>query len=399
MRIGYFDCFGGIAGDMLLAAAMDAGCPLDFLQGIAARLNLPGVTLSAERVKRRGVSCTHVMVHVPPAAQKKHRHLPQIFEIIDRAGLDRELASRAKSVFAHLAQAEATVHGTTPEKVHFHEVGAADAIIDIVCGCAAVRQLGVDEIVCSPIPTGVGTLTCEHGVMPVPAPATANLLRGVPLAPCDEPDEMTTPTGAALATTLAARFGPPPAMRITSIGYGAGTREGTTRPNFFRLILGEASDAPTPESDVVTVLEAEVDDATGQSLAFACERLLQAGALDAYLVPIIMKKGRPGCLITALARPEDATKLEAQILRETTTFGVRRHDAQRAKLARRHVRVATAFGEIRVKEGRAADRVIHAWPEYEDCAAAAREAGVGLDVVQRAALDAWARDARVSCES
>jgi uncharacterized protein (TIGR00299 family) protein len=227
--------------------------------------------------------------------------------------------------------------------------------------------------------------------LPIPAPATAQLLRGFPIAACDEVGELTTPTGAALLTTLAHEFGPLPAMTIRAVGCGAGTREGTTRANLLRLFVGETTAPDDAEQDVVTVLEAQVDDATGQSLAYACERLLEAGALDAYIVPIIMKKGRPGQLLTVLSRPRDVEALETLLFAETTTFGVRRTDARRAKLARRQVAVETRFGPIRIKVGERGDGIEQAWPEYDDCAAAARDAGVPLRAVQHEALRVWSR--------
>ena len=396
MRCGYFDCFSGAAGDMILAAVIDAGCPVEALQKAVAQLALPGVRLSSQRVSRGGLGATQVHVEVDASSQPHHRHLPEILSVIDAARLPPKVAERAAAVFRRLAEAEARVHRTDMEGVHFHEVGAADAIVDIVGACVGFAELGLERVYCSPIVTGCGTITCAHGVLPVPAPATAELLKGVPLAACDEVGELTTPTGAAILTTIAEGFGPPPAMRITSIGYGAGTREGHKRPNLLRLIVGATEQEEAAEREHVTVLEAQVDDATGQVLAHACERLLAAGALDAYIVPIIMKKGRPGQLLTVLCRPQDVAALEGIMLTETTTFGVRRHECLRSTLSRAHATVTTPFGEIRVKVGRRGGETVQAWPEYEDCAAAARKAGVPLRTVQHEALRAWAQqhDAR-----
>lgn len=409
MRCGYFDCFCGAAGDMILAAMIDAGLPAAFLRDVVERLRLPGVAVEAERVRTHGLAATRVRVVTPPAdaggSPPSHRHLPEILRAIAQAGLSSPVAERAASVFRRLAEAEAAVHGIAVERIHFHEVGAADAIVDVVGACAGAAELGLERIVCSPIPPGSGTVTCEHGVLPVPAPATAHLLKGVPLAACDEPGELVTPTGAAILTTLADAYGPLPALRIASVGMGAGTRPGTTRPNVMRLLIGQIepqahqTDPPDAQSsleqDHVVVLEAHVDDAAGQTLAFACERLLTAGALDAFVVPIIMKKGRPGQLLTVLARPQDAGVLERVVLAQTTTFGVRRHACNRTKLARRHETVATAFGPIRVKIGLSGNEFVRAWPEYDDCAAAAQRSGATLHEVQQAALAAWstARDA------
>jgi uncharacterized protein (TIGR00299 family) protein len=391
MRCAYFDCFSGAAGDMILAALIDAGCPLEYLQNVVSRLNLPDVSLTAERVKRNGIAATHVRVLVGPGAQVAHRHLPQIVKIIHAARLEPSVARRAVAVFERLADAEARVHGTTVEKVHFHEVGANDAIVDIVCAAAGLQHLGVERIFCSPVPTGHGTVECDHGVMPIPAPATALLLTNVPLAECPEPGELTTPTGAAILTAFSERFGQiPDGFRTRSVGYGAGTRPGKTRPNVLRLLLGELA-AGTPEQDEVVVIEAQLDDATGQTLAYATQRLLEAGALDAWLVPIFMKKGRPGHLLCALAEPRHVTVIENVLLAETTTFGVRHYACTRSKLAREHIEVVTRFGPIRMKVGWRGDRLMRAWPEYEDCAAAARRTGAALQDVQHAAMHAWAQ--------
>jgi uncharacterized protein (TIGR00299 family) protein len=401
MRVAYLDCFSGIAGDMCLGALLDAGWPLAELQDVVRRLGLTGVEVQAAAVRRGGLAATQARVEVAPEARRKHRHLPQILTIIEQAELPEQPRQAAARVFRRLAEAEAAVHGTALEKVHFHEVGANDAIVDIVGACVGLSALGVTKVFCSPLPTGHGMVRCEHGEMPIPAPATAQLLRGVPLAACDEPGELTTPTGAALAVTLAEQFGPLPAMRIDALGYGAGSREGQTRPNLFRLLIGEyeasaASETSGPTSaggaqDLIAVLEAELDDSTGQALAHACERLLAAGALDAYLTPVLMKKGRPGHLLTVLAARADADRLMELILTDTSTFGVRRQDATRRKLLRSITPVKTEYGPVRVKVGcrEAGQEPVRAWPEYEDCAGAAARHGVALWTVQQAALEAW----------
>lgn len=390
MRCLYFDCFSGAAGDMLLGALVDAGVDVEALRARLASLRLPGVTLAVAEVRRGGLRGCQVTVGVPPADGHGHRHLPQILALIERAGLPPPVVERAGRIFRRLGEAEARVHGVPIEQVHFHEVGAADALVDIVGVCAAIDLLNVERVLCSPLPTGCGTVTCAHGVLPVPAPATAELLRGVPLAACDEPGELTTPTGAAILTTLAAGFGPPPAMRILNLGYGAGTRENGRRPNLLRVLVGELEPAPDLRDQVV-VLETQLDDATGQVVAHAAARLLEAGALDVFTVPIVMKKGRPGQLLTVLAAAESAPALEDLLFAETPTFGVRRHVCERHVLARAHEPVRTPYGPIRIKVGRRAERAVQAWPEYEDCAAAARVAGVTLREVQAAALRAWSQ--------
>ena len=389
MRCAYFDCFSGAAGDMILAALVDVGCPVDVLRETVAKLGLPGVEVTVKRVKRHGIAAVHVDVKVPEKAKHAHRHLPQILDIITAGDFPTWVADHARKVFQRLAEAEALVHGISVDRVHFHEVGAADAIVDIVGACAALDHLDVAHVLSSPIPTGSGTVTCEHGIMPVPAPATAELLRGVPLALCDEPGEVTTPTGAAILTTLAADFGPPPAVTIDRVGYGAGTREGKTRANVLRVILGTPAHVAGCEQDVITVLEAQVDDATGQAVAFAMECVMEAGALDAFIVPIIMKKGRPGQLLTVLCRPMDVSTLERVVFAHTTTFGVRRQEYRRSRLSRRRVEVETPYGSVRVKVGHSDEALAQAWPEYEDCAARARAHGATLREVQDAALAAW----------
>lgn len=390
MRCGYFDCFSGAAGDMILASMVDAGCPVEVFAELPQRLKLGGVKLSAERVHRHGLAAVHVRVEVSADGSSGHRHLHQILRILDEAELSPAVRERAACIFRRLAEAEAAVHGVAVEKVHFHEVGAADAIVDIVGACAGIERLGLERVRCSPLPTGHGAVDTEHGVMPVPAPATVRLLEGVPLAACEEPGELTTPTGAAILTTIAEGFGPLPAMRLVGCGTGAGTREGRTRPNVLRLMIGELDETGETDVDTVCVLETQVDDAAGQNLAYACERLLEAGALDVYVVPIMMKKGRPGELLTVLCRPDDETRVADVLFAETGTLGIRRRLAERSKLRREVVRVATRFGILTLKVARRGGRVLRAWPEYEACAAAARQHRVPLRQVQEEALRAWA---------
>jgi uncharacterized protein (TIGR00299 family) protein len=275
------------------------------------------------------------------------------------------------------------------EQVHFHEVGAADAIVDVVGACVGLETLAIDRVVCSPIPAGSGAVQCAHGTLPVPAPATLALLEGVPLAHCDEPGELTTPTGAAILTTLAEEYGPLPSMRVEAAGYGAGRREGRTRPNLHRLVVGLA-ESPGSMDDVVQ-LQANLDDATGQVVGHATELLLQAGALDVFTSPIGMKKGRPATMVTVLARPEQADALEEVLFAETTTFGVRRWTARRAKLERRWEEVSTPWGAVRIKLGIRSGRCITATPEYDDCRRLAADRNVPLRVVlERAAQAAGA---------
>ena len=390
MRIGYFDCSCGVAGDMILGSLLSAGCKLENLQDVVARLELPGVKLSRQIVKRGGFDAEKACVEIDQDHQP-HRHLHHILEIIDKASLSPRVAENARRVFQRLAEAEAEAHGMPIEKVHFHEVGAADAIVDVVCSCAGLEMLGIQRLLCSPIPTGFGTVTCAHGVLPVPAPATARLLRGAPIHAGDIEAELTTPTGAALVTTLAEGFCPLPDMKLEILACGAGTRDFPNRANILRLFIGEATDANDCDQDTVCVLETQIDDNPGQNLAFAAERALEAGALDAYIVPIIMKKGRPGQLLTVLCRPEDAQRFERLLFAETSTFGVRRHEARRSKLTRRSVTVETPHGPINLKIGRDSTGVERVWPEYDDCAALARKSGLPLERIQQEALRVWSR--------
>ena len=391
MRLAYFDCHSGVAGDMILGALLDAGCPPETMHDAISQLKLDDVQLEIERTQRGGMAGTLAKVRIQETHH--HRHLPDIQRIIEATALPAAVKTNALAIFQRLAEAEAKAHGIPLEKVHFHEVGAADAIVDIVCACTGLEALGIQQIVCSAIPTGNGTVTCAHGVLPVPAPATAELLRNVPIAASDAQHELTTPTGAAIATTLAQSFGPLPNLTISAVGYGAGTREDPKRPNLLRILIGDSALEQHEEGDVVTILEASLDDTTGQALGYACEQLLNAGALDAYLVPIIMKKGRPGHLLTVLCQPQDADRLEAVIFAETSTLGLRRSESMRARLARSVDTVTTRFGEIRVKVGRHCGRVVQVWPEYEDCAAAARSTTTPLRDVQHEALHIWNKNA------
>lgn len=393
MRIGYFDCFSGAAGDMIVAALLDAGCPQqELLNGLAA-LKLLDARTEITKVKKQGFAATRFVVHT--SAPAGHRHLKHIREIIAAAALPPRVSERVIAIFSRLAQAEAEAHGTTIEKVHFHEVGAADAIIDIVGAALAVELLGLEQIICSPIPTGSGTVRCEHGLMPVPAPGTAALLRGVPIAVSDEPGELTTPTGAAVLTTLADAYGPLPEMTLSSIGYGAGTRDGASMPNLLRVFVGESRGSRgDADSDVVVVLQAQIDDATGEETGYAQERLMSEGALDVYATPIQMKKGRPGVLLTVVCAPGRVDALEEVLFAESTTFGVRRSVHTRHKLSRTTERVATSYGDIGVKIGRRGGRIVTAAPEYEDCARAARMHGVPLREVMAAARRAFDQRAK-----
>ena len=393
MKIAYFDCFNGAAGDMIVAALIDAGADVARLRTGLEGLGLTDYKLEIASTRKQGFAATRFDVQLDPQADQPHRHLADILALLEQADLPPRVRARASEVFTRLGHAEAKVHGTGIEQVHFHEVGAVDALLDVVGAVLALELLGIERVYCSPIPVGSGTIQCAHGTLPVPAPATAELLAGVPLAPSDEEGELTTPTGAALLTTLAETFGPLPAMRLSATGSGAGGREGKTRPNLLRVLIGETE--AEGDTDEITVLETNLDDTSPELVGHCLEQLLAQGALDAYAVPIQMKKSRAGVLLTVLCEPADAGKLEQVLFTETTTFGIRKQQMRRVKLQRRFESVDTPFGPIRVKVGTRAG-VQKAAPEFEDCRQAAQARGVAVQEVMLAAQLAWSRQAHGS---
>lgn len=387
MRLAYLDCFGGISGDMTLGALVDAGVDPKALQSAVAGLGLPA-ELTFETVRRAGFRATHAKVVAPE--EHAHRHLHHIEAMIDRAALVPRQAELAKRIFRKLGEAEARVHGTDLQKVHFHEVGAVDSIVDIVGAAVGLDLLGVERIECSPIPPGRGFVSGAHGRMPLPAPATAELLKGIPLAESTADMEQTTPTGAAIAATVAESFGPLPPLTVEAIGLGAGTRDLKGQPNVLRLFVGRV--ASPAGSDRVWVLETNLDDLPGEVVGYATARLLEVGALDAFVTPVLMKKNRPGVVVTVLCDEAKIPAMEEILFRETTTLGVRRYAVSRHKLNRRPAEVQTPFGPVKGKLGWLDGRPPTFSPEYDDCARIAAERGVGLREVYRAAQEAAARD-------
>lgn len=375
MKICYFDAFSGISGDMTIGALLDAGAGRDGLIAALTALNL-GASFGVEKTKRRGITATRFTVS--GGETKSHRHLSHIVKIIDAAPLADTVKQNALAVFHRLGESEAAVHGVPIEKVHFHEVGAVDSICDIVGACWALHDLGVEEIHCSPVNVGSGTVNTEHGLLPVPAPATASLLTGKPIYARGPQTELTTPTGAAIAVTLAKSFGPLPALSISSIGYGCGTKDFPEQANVLRAIVGDHRRAP--EALTISVIEANIDDTTPEVLGYAMERLLEAGALDVTFQPVFMKKNRPATLLRVLARPEDQEPLAQLIFAETTTLGVRIYNAERRVQAREIHEVETPYGTVRVKVTGA-----NCAPEYEDCRRLAIEQNVPLKTVLAAA--------------
>jgi len=387
MRTLYFDCFSGAGGDMIVGALVDAGADAEQLISGLRGLRIAGFVPRVEKVRKQGFAATRFVVETEAGVDQPHRHLSHVRRILEESRLAERVRARAISAFERLADAEAEAHGITREAVHFHEVGAVDSIADVVGAMLGLEALAPERILASPLPVGSGTVTCAHGVMPVPAPATAILLKGVPLAASTETGELLTPTAAAVLTSVCTSFGPLPAMTIERIGMGAGTREGRNQPNVLRVLVGEEPSGAAP--DAVVVLEAHVDDSPGEWVGHCLNRLLEEGARDAYCVPIYMKKQRPGVLLTVLCAAADVARLEAILFAETSTFGVRRHTVERTTLDRDHETVSTPYGPVRIKVGRQGGRIMQVGPEYEDCAAAARNAGVSLRMVMASALAAW----------
>jgi uncharacterized protein (TIGR00299 family) protein len=377
----YLDAFSGISGDMTVGALIDAGAPsaalIDALESLST-----GAKFEVEKTKRNGLAASKFRVHLSTEPQK-HRHLSHILSIIDRSAIAPRAKQNATAVFQRLAEAESAVHGVSIEKVHFHEVGAADSIADIVGACVAFDLLNVDDVCSSAINVGSGTVMTEHGVLPIPAPATANLLAGKPIYARGPALELTTPTGAAIAATLATSFGVMPAMRITSIGHGAGDRDFKESPNVLRVLIGERTGAP--ESTLVSVIEANIDDSSPQVLGYTLDRLMEAGALDASLSPLQMKKNRPGSLLQVIARPQDQEMLAQLIFAETSTLGLRIYSADRRIETRSIIEVQTPFGPIHIKVSGQG----HFAPEYEDCRAIAASTGTPLREILAAAQSAY----------
>jgi hypothetical protein len=381
MKIAYFDCFSGISGDMTLGALVDAGCNLAEMESHLRRLPVPGWKISSEKVVRRGFRATQVKVE--SSDPQRHRSLSDILQLIERAGLLPPIAERASGIFQRLGKAEALVHGVPIEKVHFHEVGAVDAIVDIVGASAGFVQLGIEKFFCSALNVGGGRVETQHGSLPVPAPATAELLRGAPTYSNGIQRELVTPTGAAIVATMASEFGLQPEMTVAAIGLGAGSAQLAEQPNMLRLFVGEAAarrDDPTLEEDIL-VLEANLDDMSPQVYGYFAERALQAGALDVFSIPVQMKKNRPGQLVTVLCKPADREKLSDLLFRETTTLGVRQSHVQRRTLQRESIAVETSLGSIRMKIARHNGQILNVAPEYEDCQKLAAERGVPLKQV------------------
>jgi uncharacterized protein (TIGR00299 family) protein len=390
MAHAYFDCFSGISGDMTLGALLDAGLSLDHLRSELAALNLPGWSISAEKVWKNGVAATYAKVQAQDT--QTHRSLTTILSLVEKSQLSPNIKQQSSAIFQKLGVAEASVHDVPLEKIHFHEVGAIDAIIDIVGACIGFHALGIRSFACSPLNVGGGTAKMAHGVLPVPAPATARLLLNKPTYSIGLQKELVTPTGAAIVSTLCSAFGPQPPMNVTAIGYGAGTADLEGQPNVLRLMVGEAAAQHIPASETVRVLEANLDDMNPQIFGYFLEKALAAGALDVFSTPVQMKKNRPGMLVTLLCHPQDEAKFQEMLFAETTTLGVRSYSAERRILARHWETVHTPFGDVRIKVAQLNGHVRQASPEFEDCRKLAKAQNVPLQRIMDEAIRAWRSD-------
>ncbi|HTZ98626.1 MAG TPA: nickel pincer cofactor biosynthesis protein LarC [Terriglobales bacterium] len=447
MRIAYLDCFSGISGDMFLGALLDAGVSPQLLEETVAALNI-GARLEVSRVERSGISALKVDVyshgekdlpreeywkqrserheqkHQPAHGSHDHRHAPvellehnygaspshddenhdhpgrhlsEIREIILKSPIADPAKANAIAIFEALGAAEAKIHSTDIESVHFHEVGAVDAMVDIVCAAVGAHALNVDEIICSPLNVGGGTVTCAHGTLPVPAPATLELLKDAPIYSSGIQAELVTPTGAAIVKTLARRFSAFPQMTVEHTGYGAGTRDFPGHANVARLTIGESATASGKvAAETITVIEANLDDLNPQVFGYVMDRLLEAGALDAFAMPVQMKKNRPGLLLTVLCHPQDAPQLSQIIFAETTTLGVRQREEHRQTLARKWVTVSTQWGDVRMKIASMNGTITNYAPEYEDCRRIAADCRVPLKTVMQEAMQKYLSGSRRS---
>ncbi|MGH9397906.1 MAG: nickel pincer cofactor biosynthesis protein LarC [Terriglobia bacterium] len=385
--IAYLDASSGISGDMFLAALLDAGLPEDQLLAELAKIPVGPYEFKRSRVMRSSLVGNHIEFIV--TEKQPHRHLHHIEKMFNESALAQQVKDRALAIFGRLAEAEGKLHGKPPGSVHFHEVGAVDAVLDIAGACVGLDLLGIAELYCSRLNVGSGRVLAAHGNLPVPAPATAELLKGLPIYSTGVDGELVTPTGAAIVSTLAKGFGPMPPMTVQQIGYGAGTRDFPGHPNLARLFVGEKAEGSRAAEGLISVIQANVDDMSPQLFGYVMERALAAGALDVTCSSIQMKKNRPGLEITILCAPERVEALSRILFDETTTLGVRIHEARRLVLGREVVSVETIYGQVRVKVARSNGRVLNAAPEYDDCRRLAEEKSVPLKEVMLAAQVAF----------
>jgi uncharacterized protein (TIGR00299 family) protein len=381
-RIAYFDCFSGVSGDMILGALIDAGLDLHQLEFELRKLNIPGYTLNAEKTTRKGLSGTRFLVHAEE--DQTERHLKDIEEILDHSALDDDIKVSGKAIFRELANVEAKIHNSAPEKVHFHEIGGLDSIIDIIGSLLGLKLLGIETVYASRIPVGTGFVECDHGTLPLPAPASLELLKGIPIYASSMEKEIVTPTGIAILKNVAKSFGVIPEMRIQRIGYGAGSRE-MKIPNLLRVWIGDSEKNQEYEEDEVILIETNIDDMNPEYFGYTSEKLFERGALDVFMTPIFMKKNRPGTLLSVLISPDTLDEMLSTIFAETTSLGIRIHRLEREKLPREIITVDTPFGCVRVKVSRVGHEIKNISPEYEDCKEIAAKQGIPLRKVYEVA--------------
>lgn len=411
MKIAYFHCFSGISGDMTLGALVDLGLDPELLKSELAKLNLEGYELEFEKVVRKGIAGTkaHVKLNHYNSYEHDHNHdhnhehdhqsdhthihgrnLGDIRRLISESKLSDDIKSKAEAIFVRLGEAEAKVHNVSLDEVHFHEVGAVDSIVDIVGSVIGISMLEIKKIYASPLSLGNGFVKSSHGVIPVPAPATLEILNGVSVKQTDIQSELVTPTGAAIISTLADGFGSMPDMTVENIGYGAGTKDLPDQPNLLRIVVGESG--CDYENDTVSIVETNIDDMSPQVYDYLIDKLLEIGALDVFLTPIVMKKNRPAVKLTALVDLTHLQEVYSCIISETTTMGVRIYEADRKKLAREIVSVNTQYGKVRVKLGKIGDEVVKVLPEYDDCKRLAEENNISVMKIQQSALSALTKE-------
>jgi uncharacterized protein (TIGR00299 family) protein len=387
-KTAYFDCFSGISGDMFIGSLLDAGLDFELLKAELGKIGLPECNLEVRKVSKQHISCTKF--DVLDDSDGTYRHLPDLNLVVDESNFGEDVKAKAKAIFLKIAKAESKIHDISLEKVHFHEIAAVDTIIDVVGAIIGLKLLGIERVISSSLNVGSGTVTFSHGTYPVPAPATAEILKDVPVYTSDSRGELVTPTGAAIISSLASQFGDMPEMRVHAVGYGAGARDADT-PNALRVYIGETAEPVCDTTEGVVVFETNIDDMNPQMYEHVQERLMEEGALDAFLTQIVMKKGRPGVKLTILAKPGTEANLVDIVLRETTSIGVRiRHETRRT-LERKFVSVDTELGVVRVKVSSSEGQVLNRMPEYEDCRKIARDRNISLQDVYHAVEKAMAQ--------
>ena len=392
MKIAYFDCFAGAAGDMVVAAMLNAGLDKAFLVGQLGTLGLEGLDIKISQTKRCGITA---MRFEPSCSDQRQRNLTDIAKLIKDSKIAAQAKKRSIEIFQNLARVEGQIHGKGADEVQFHEIGAVDSIVDIVSACIGLDVLGIKKVYSSGVSVGAGVVKIDHGLLPVPAPATAALLKEakIPVAGGPGNSELLTPTGAAILANFVDEFGVLPAMKIESIGYGAGALGSDEFANVLRLMIGETTGPDNADVDCVCLLETNVDDVTSERIGFVMEKLLEEGALDVFTTAIGMKHNRPAVKLSVICRPADRSRMEGIIFEQGITLGIRKQIVQRSKLVREFVTVKTEYGEIRVKTAKAGGKLVSAKPEYAECAAAAKRHNVALAIIQQAVMNAF--DSRI----